>query len=79
MQPVTVICRRDRDDRAEAAVGDQDWKRIEVELGTLLPGNCQHGRRPPASQRSIESEISENDAVAILKHIEEALHKNAEG
>ena len=60
-------------------MGDQDWKRIEVELGTLLPGNGQHGCRPPASQRGIKSEISENDAEAILKHIGEALHNNAEG
>lgn len=60
-------------------MGDQDWKRIEVELGALLPGNGEHGRRPPASQRSIKPEISKNDAEAILKHIEEALHKNAEG
>jgi hypothetical protein len=59
-------------------VGDQDWKRIEVELGTLLSCNGQHSGPPPANQRSIECEISKNDAEAILKHIEEALHMNAE-
>jgi hypothetical protein len=60
-------------------VGDQEWKRIEVELGTLLSRNGQHDRQPSASQRGIKSEISKNDAEAILKHIEEALDKNAEG
>ena len=34
---------------------------------------------PPTGERCIEPEIFKDDAEAILKHVEEALHKNAEG
>jgi hypothetical protein len=67
----------DTEQRAEAVVGNTDWKRVEAELGLTGPDNARRGRPPDRPGGQIPR-ISKDDPEAILKHIEDALYPKSD-
>jgi len=53
-------------------VTGRDWKRIETELGEVLPGGAEAEDGTAAAQRP-QSSVQRADEDSILKHIAAAL------
>jgi hypothetical protein len=63
--------------RAEAVVGNTDWKRVEAELAMTGPDSAERGRLADRPRGQIPK-ISKDDSEAILKHIEDALFSKSD-